>query len=145
MTTLPREGAILENVYHFPVRVYYEDTDAAGIVYYANYFKFAERARTEMLRLLGIEQELLRITTGLTFVVKRCSADFLQPARLDDDLLVITQLESIHGASVNFIQEVARADTILVRLNFQIACVSRNGRAHRLPSRFREAIQILVT
>jgi acyl-CoA thioester hydrolase len=139
--SLPREGVIGEDGYRFPVRIYYEDTDAAGVVYHTNYFKFAERARTEMLRQLGIEQEALRSATGLAFAVRRCSADFILPARLDDDLVVVTRVLALSGASVEFKQEVLRANIILVRLTFQIVCLGRNNRAHRLPAEFRAAFQ----
>jgi acyl-CoA thioester hydrolase len=138
--SLPREG-VDDECYRFPVRVYYEDTDAAGVVYHTNYFKYAERARTEMLRQFGIEQGALRSATGLTFAVRRCSADFILPARLDDDLVVVTRIVDLGGASVEFEQEILRADIILVRLTFQIVCLGRNNRAHRLPSEFRAAFQ----
>ncbi len=81
-----RSGTVQDDAHQFPLRVYYEDTDAAGIVYYANYLQFAERARTEMLRLLGFEHDELRRATGVVFAVRRCSADYLAPARLDDEL-----------------------------------------------------------
>ena len=77
--TLP-SGTVQGDVHHFPLRVYYEDTDAAGIVYYANYLKFAERARTEMLRLLGFEHGEMRRDSGRAFAVRHCSADYLAPA-----------------------------------------------------------------
>ena len=140
-TCLSRQGIFGEDGYRFPVRIYYEDTDAAGVVYHTNYFKFAERARTEMLRQLGIEQEALRSATGLAFTVRRCCADFIQPARLDDDLVVVTRVVALGGASVEFQQEILRADIILVRLTFQIVCLGRNNRAHRLPPEFRAAFQ----
>ncbi len=142
--SLPREGAIDDDDYRFPVRIYYEDTDAAGVVYHTNYFKFAERARTEMLRQLGIEQEALRSATGHAFTVRRCCADFIQPARLDDDLVVVTRVVALGGASVEFEQEILRADIILVRLTFQIVCLGGNNRAHRLPPEFRAAFQSKV-
>jgi acyl-CoA thioester hydrolase len=137
---LPRDGAVRDGAYFFPVRVYYEDTDAAGLVYYANYLKFAERARTEMLRRLGIEQEKLRAETGLTLVVRRCSADYLLPARLDDDLVVATRLAALAGASLDLDQEVLRGGATLVRLALQIACLGAKGRPHRLPAVLRTAL-----
>jgi len=95
MTALPRDGAVHDGAYLYPVRVYYEDTDAVGLVYHANYLKFAERARTEMLRRLGIEQERLRAESGVSFVVRRGTLDFRAPARLDDDLVVVTTLRAL--------------------------------------------------
>ncbi|HEX4113958.1 MAG TPA: tol-pal system-associated acyl-CoA thioesterase [Stellaceae bacterium] len=117
----------------FNLRVYWEDTDAGGLVYHANYLKFAERARTEMLRHLGIEQDKLRADTGLMFVVRRLVAEFLQPARLDDELAVATQLKHLGGASLDLDQEVRRADNALVRLALRIACIGQDGRPSRLP------------
>jgi acyl-CoA thioester hydrolase len=140
---LPRDGAVTDGAYLFPIRVYYEDTDAAGLVYYANYLKFAERARTEMLRRLGVEQERLRAETGLVFVVRRCTADYLLPARLDDDLVVATRLAALGGASLDLDQDVRRADAVLVRLAFQIACVGQSGRPQRLPPILRSALASL--
>lgn len=137
---LPRDGVVRDGAYLFPVRVYYEDTDAAGLVYYANYLKFAERARTEMLRRLGVEQERLRADTGLVFVVRRCAADYLLPARLDDDLVVVTRLKALGGASLDLDQDVRRGDALLVRLVFQIACLGQNGRPQRLPPVLRAAL-----
>jgi acyl-CoA thioester hydrolase len=140
---LPRDGVVGDGAYLFPVRVYYEDTDAAGLVYYANYLKFAERARTEMLRRLGVEQERLRAETGLVFVVRRCTADYLLPARLDDDLVVVTRLKALGGASLDLDQDVRRGDAVLVRLAFQIACLGQGGRPQRLSPVLRAALASL--
>ncbi|MBS0349722.1 MAG: tol-pal system-associated acyl-CoA thioesterase [Proteobacteria bacterium] len=120
-------------LFTFPVRVYYEDTDTANVVYHANYFKYSERARTEMLRDLGIEQETLRQLSGIVFVVRRCEADFLQPARLDDSLIVTTTIDSITGASILFYQEINKSAIILAKLRTQVACVDKQGRVQRLP------------
>lgn len=138
--SLPRQGAVEDGAYHYPVRVYYEDTDAAGLVYYANYLKFAERARTEMLRRLGVEQERLRAETGLAFVVRRCTIDYLLPARLDDDLVVTTRLAGLGGATLDLVQEVRRGDAPLVRLDILIAAVGQDGRPRRLPPALRAAL-----
>jgi acyl-CoA thioester hydrolase len=140
---LPRDGVVSDGDYLFPVRVYYEDTDAAGLVYYPNYLKFAERARTEMLRRLGVEQERLRAESGLVFVVRRCAADYLLPARLDDDLVVVTRLKALGGASLDLDQDVRRGDALLVRLVFQIACLGQSGRPQRLPPVLRSALSSL--
>jgi acyl-CoA thioester hydrolase len=137
---LPRDGRVEAGAYLYPVRVYYEDTDAAGLVYYANYLKFAERARTEMLRRLGVEQERLRAETGLGFVVRRCSVDYLLPARLDDDLVVLTRLAGLGAATLDIEQEVHRGAATLVRLSLAIAAVGRNGRPQRLPPTLRAAL-----
>jgi acyl-CoA thioester hydrolase len=118
----------------FNLRVYWEDTDAGGLVYHANYLKFAERARTEMLRHLGIQQEKLRDETGMLFVVRRLVAEYLLPARLDDELAVATRVKHLGGASLDLDQEVRRDDRALVRLALRIACLDRKGRAARLPT-----------
>ena len=94
-----------ERVFQHSLRVYWEDTDAGGIVFYANYLKFFERARTEWLRSLGIEQSLLRQTTGGIFVVSETSLRYLQPARLDDELLVTARLEAGGRASLIIAQQ----------------------------------------
>jgi acyl-CoA thioester hydrolase len=117
----------------FRLRVYWEDTDAGGLVYHANYLKFAERARTEMLRDFGIEQDRLRREAGLMFVVRRLAVEFEGPAGLDDELTVMTRLERLGGASLDLDQEVRRADRVLARLALKIACLARHGKPSRLP------------
>ena len=123
----------------FPVRVYYEDTDAGGFVYHANYLRFAERARTEMLRGFGMYQPQLAAENGILFVMRRCIADFLAPARLDDSLIVVSRLLNLRGASIDFEQSVTRERVDLVRLQVELACM-RNGRAARLPAPVRAAL-----
>jgi len=140
---LPRTGRIIDGVHHFPLRVYYEDTDAAGIVYYANYLKFAERARTEMMRCCGVDQERLRRETGIVLVVRRAIVDFLAPARLDDELVVRTRLVAHAGATLEVAQEVERADRPLVRLENRIACLGAGLRPTRLPPALVAAVAAL--
>ncbi len=127
----------------YNLRVYWEDTDAGGLVYHANYLKFAERARTEMLRHLGIEQEKLHGEAGMLFVVRRLVADYLQPARLDDELAVATEVRRLGGASLDLGQEVRRGDRPLVRLVLRIACLGRDGKPRRLPSAIAAAVASL--
>lgn len=116
-----------------PVRVYWEDTDAGGIVYYANYLRYAERGRTELLRALGVEQRALAAETGLVFAVRRVEADYLAPARLDDALDVATSVSEARGASAVMRQEIRRGGETLVRLRVVIACVGERGRPTRFP------------
>lgn len=137
---LPREGALAAGVHRFPVRIYYEDTDAAGIVYYANYLKFAERARTEMMRLFGVEHEKWRQSDGAAFIVRRTEIEYLAPARLDDELVVETRLKETGGASILLGQDIKRGDMLLVRSTILIACVGRNGKPVRLPSALRTVL-----
>jgi acyl-CoA thioester hydrolase len=125
-----------------PLRVYYEDTDAGGIVYHANYLKFAERARTEMLRAAGIDQSELRDRQGLGFVVRRCTVDYLAPARLDDALEVHCELRALKGAAIEMAQKVCKAgeDGPLVTLDLVVALVGPDGRPRRLPSDLRDRL-----
>jgi acyl-CoA thioester hydrolase len=140
---LPRSGVIRDGVHLYPVRVYYEDTDAAGLVYYANHLKYAERARTELLRLVGFEQERMRQETGTVFVVRHCRADYRAAARLDDDLVVWTRVAGAGAATLDLAQEIRRGDAVLVALEFQIACIGRDGRPQRLPPALRAALESL--
>ncbi|MEH6630316.1 MAG: tol-pal system-associated acyl-CoA thioesterase [Halopseudomonas aestusnigri] len=137
---LPLSGALENGAHRFPVRVYYEDTDNAKIVYHANYLKFAERARTEILRLLGIEQTELSQHFGLFFAVKDCFLKFVQPAYLDDLLEVRSQVTEMKGASFSFEQVIMRGDQALVRCNIRIACVSEKGGPARIPSEISQTL-----
>jgi acyl-CoA thioester hydrolase len=116
------------------VRVYYEDTDFAGIVYYANYLKFIERARTEMLREAGIDQSRLKAEHGLVFVVARVTVDYRAPARFDDLLTVETRVERIGRAALDMRQDVLRDERLLVTALVRLACIGETGRAVRLPT-----------
>lgn len=118
----------------FDVRVYYEDTDAGGRVYYANYLKFAERARTEILRSLGIEQmELLR-DHGTGFVVRKCTVEYFKPAMLDDRLTIETRIHDITKATLAMQQVISRNGEKLVTLEVKLAVIqAETGRVARLP------------
>lgn len=116
-----------------PVRVYYEDTDAGGIVYHAAYLRFAERGRTEFIRTLGVDQRSLRDETGLGFAVARLAIDYLRPARLDDRLEIHTEVARARGASADFLQTVLRDGETLARLDVRVACIDADGRPARLP------------
>jgi acyl-CoA thioester hydrolase len=118
------------------VRVYYEDTDAGGIVYHAAYLRFAERGRTEFVRKLGIDQQQLRAETGSGFVVTSLTIDYLKPAFLDDNLTITTEIDRIRPASVNFKQTVARESQIIAHLKVRVACLDGDGRLTRLPRAF---------
>lgn len=128
----------------FGVRVYYEDTDAGGIVFYANYLKFAERGRTEFLRDLGFDHIWLQETHGLGFVVRRCESDFLRSARLDDMLTVETRLSETGGARFIMSQRVLKDATILCELVVTLGCVGVNGRPSRLPGEVRNSLMSLI-
>lgn len=126
-----KETALRPHVYR--LRVFWEDTDAGGIVYYANYLKFAERARTELLRALGVSQRKLAESGGPVFAVRRVQADFLEPARLDDELAVETEVTGVRGASADMSQIIRRGDADLARMTVRIACVGPRGRPTRFP------------
>ena len=134
-------GRIEGGMHLLPVRIYYEDTDAAGIVYYANYLRYAERARTEMLRLAGIEQGEVSRRQGLAFAVRAFSADYRRPARLDDLLEVRSRMLRLGAASLDAEQTIARDETDLVRISVRIACIGRDGRPARIPAEIKTLLQ----
>jgi acyl-CoA thioester hydrolase len=117
----------------FELRVYYEDTDLAGIVYYANYLRFIERARTEWVRGLGVDQGALKRDEGIVFAVRRVEADYLKPARFDDLLTVTTRLVELGGARIELEQEVLRAGERLFAARVVLVCMSEAGGAVRIP------------
>ena len=114
-------------LFSFDLRVYYEDTDAGGVVYYANYLRFMERARTEWLRTLGVNQDELASRSGVLFAVRRAAVEFLKPARLDDALHVSVAVTRIGNASIEFAQQVVRAQTVLCTGAIKIACLAVDG------------------
>jgi len=109
--------------FHWPIRVYYEDTDAGGVVFYANYLKFLERARTEMLRDMGFEQDQLIAEQKLIFVVRSVQIDYLAPARFNDALEATAQVTQAKKVSLNFEQTVTRNGDVLCKGNVRIACL----------------------
>ena len=118
-----------------PVRVYYEDTDAAGVVYYANYLKFMERARTDWLAALGFPLPAFEREHGVVFVVHRCEIDFLQPARLNDALAVTVEVEQCRASRLVARQEVRRGETVLTSARVTLACVdAARWRPVRIPA-----------
>lgn len=119
------------------LRVYYEDTDLAGIVYYANYLRFIERARTEWVRAIGVDQVALRANLGIVFAVRRVEADYLRPAHFDDQLEVRTALKSLGGARIDLTQDIWRGDTRLFASVVTLVAIDSDGRAVRLPALLR--------
>ena len=116
----PTSGHFSEGVHVLPLRIYYEDTDAAGIVYYANWLRFLER--------------------GLNWVVRRCTIDYLKPARLDETIEVVTGCGELRGASLDMIQQARRGGETLVRAELVVACMGSGGRPVRLPQHLRTAL-----
>ena len=128
--------------FHHPVRVYWEDTDAGGIVFYANYLKFFERARTEWLRALGHSQQEMVDTTGCMFVVQETSVRYLRPARLDDWLVITVDVTERGMASLRIAQQAWRGETLLAEGEIRIGCVDRTTmKPHRIPGPIFEAIE----
>ncbi len=123
----------------FPVRVYYEDTDLAGIVYYANYLKFIERARSEWVRDLGIDQVQMK-TEGLVFAVRRVEADYFAPARYDDELTVETTMQTGSGVRLVVRQDVKRGEEVLFSALVTIICMTGQGNVARLPAMIRQSV-----
>jgi acyl-CoA thioester hydrolase len=125
----------------WPVRVYYEDTDAGGVVYYANYLKFFERARTEMLRAMGHEQDQL-MKEGIIFVVRSLQVDYLTPARFNELLQVSADLSLVKKASFDFEQQITRGDEVLCKATIRIACLdARTMRPKAIPEKLQEQLK----
>ena len=125
--------------FRHPVRVYWEDTDAGGVVFYANYLKFFERARTEWLRSLGVQQQALREATGAMFVVTDTALRYKQPARLDDALQITVVVDEFRPASMKLSQQAWRGDTLLCGGEIRIGCVAaQNFRPCRIPNAITE-------
>jgi acyl-CoA thioester hydrolase len=129
-------------MHKFPLRVYYEDTDMAGIVYYANYLKFIERARSEYVRECGVDQVALKAERGIVFAVRRIEADYLEPAYFDDILTVETTIEAETGARMAMAQDVKRGDTVLFTALVTLVSIRvSNGTPTRLPAEIRQIVK----
>ncbi|KAA3654034.1 MAG: tol-pal system-associated acyl-CoA thioesterase [Proteobacteria bacterium] len=122
-------------------RVYYEDTDAAGVVYYANYWRFCERGRTEWLRQRGFDQQVLMADTGIAFVVRRVEGNYLRPARLDDTLTITTAVDTLKRASLSFSQNIFCGAELLFEATVTVACLdTRRNRAVAIPDSIRHTL-----
>lgn len=128
------------HVFHFPVRVFYEDTDAGGVVYHANYLKFAERARTEWLRQLGIGRERLEREFDIMFVVRRADIDWRRPARLDDLLMVETKLAGLGKVRMTLLQTVKRGDQLLCGMEIEVVAVNSTFAPTLLPEELKQIL-----
>lgn len=137
LAAIPAQAA-----HRYDLRVYYEDTDAGGIVYHANYLRFAERARTEALRALGVPHADLVRDHHRMFVVRRVKLDYLRPARLDESLAVLTDQRGLGAASVRLRQDVVGAEGVCAAATIDLACVRTDtGRPARIPPAWREALK----
>ena len=123
--------------HRLPLRIYYEDTDLAGIVYYANYLKFIERGRSEWVREMGVDQAELKRNEGVVFAVRRVEADYHSPAKYDDEVVVTTQVEAVTGARLVVKQTVERNGVVLFSALVTIVAINEAGAPARLPAAFR--------
>ncbi|KUF09827.1 tol-pal system-associated acyl-CoA thioesterase [Pseudoponticoccus marisrubri] len=126
--------------HRFPIRVYYEDTDMAGIVYHANYLKFIERARSDWVKAQGLDQNAMRERDGIVFVVRRIEADYLLPAKYDEALEVRTTVRSLTGVRLVMGQEVMRDEDCVFRAEVTAVCVTTEGHPVRLPAALRRHV-----
>lgn len=126
--------------HRFPLRVYYEDTDAGGIVYYANYLRFFERGRTEMLRSINVNHHTLQAQHGLIFAVRSCSIEYLAPARLDDALEVTTEICALGASRLDMRQDIRHEEKILTTARVTVVAIGNDGRAKRIPPALRQVI-----
>ncbi|MEO5706700.1 MAG: tol-pal system-associated acyl-CoA thioesterase [Alteraurantiacibacter sp.] len=133
------EGWFVGQCHHFPLRIYYEDTDLSGLVYHANYLRYAERARSDMLRLLGIDQRAVSEAGEGHYAVAEANIRFLRPARLDDSLVVQTHCVELRAASVRLAQQVWREGELLVEVTIRVGFIGPDGRPRRQPDGWRAA------
>lgn len=124
-------------IHRHPVRVYYEDTDLAGIVYYANYLKFIERGRSEWVRDIGVDQGALKEETGIVFAVRRVEADYLSPAHFGDDLVVETEPVELGRVRIEMAQRIFRGKDLLFEAQVTLVPIGADGRPARLPAEIR--------
>ncbi len=141
----PYAGAWVGRTHHYAVRVYFEDTDVAGIVYYANYLKFMERARSDMLRAIGIDQRATLDAGEGVYVVAAVNIRYVRPARLDDALLIASEVREVRAASCLIHQRVRRGDELIAEAEIRAAFLSRDGRPRRQPPAWIETFEGLVT
>jgi len=142
----PHSGIIKRNIHYFPLRVYYEDTDIGGVVYYANYFKFMERARSEMLRVLGIDQAKMldyNNADDVSFVVRHAEVEFKAPARFDDSLVVTTEILKVGGASIVMKQNILKEKGILLESIIKAAVIGENGKVKRMPRSILSKLELI--
>jgi len=132
---------VSKKTHQFPVRIYYEDTDHGGVVYYANYLKFMERARTEFLRGLGLELDELESTFGILFAVTEIHVHYRNPARFNDALIVESKLTEARGARMAFRQDIFRKSEVLIEGEVRLACMDRAGHPRRIPDEVVRLIQ----
>ena len=134
----PYRGGFVGTEHHFALTVYFEDTDTAGVVYYANYLKFMERARSDMIRAVGVDQNQVLRSGGGAYYVAHAEIRYLRPARLGDELVVLSEVEQVRAASVQIHQRVMRSDELLTDARVTAAFLDANGRPQRQPKEWVE-------
>ncbi|HEX8124288.1 MAG TPA: YbgC/FadM family acyl-CoA thioesterase [Allosphingosinicella sp.] len=140
----PADGVMRGVTHLFPLRVYFEDTDVAGIVYYANYLRFVERARSDMLRLIGIDQRAALEAGEGVYVVAEVAVKYRAPAKLADDLVIVTGIEKVRAATVLIHQRVMRGDEVLAEVKVTAAFLTPDGRPRRHPAEWVETFERLL-
>lgn len=142
----PDAGQWTGGAHRLPIRVYYEDTDFTGVVYYANYLKFLERGRTDALRTAGVSHsDLLAVDPPLGFAVRRITVDYIAPARIDDALVVETRFVAARGARLSVSQRIVKGESVLITAQVDAACIDLNGRPRRLPAATAASFERLIT
>ena len=141
----PYRGGFVGAEHRFALTVYFEDTDTAGVVYYANYLKFMERARSDMLRAVGIDQQAALRGDGSAYFVVRVDIHYRRPARLGDDLQVVSSVEQVRASSVNIHQRVMRGPELLADASVTAAWLDREGRPRRQPKEWVETFRQIGT
>lgn len=135
----PPSGTLDGTTHRFPLRVYFEDTDLTGMVYHANYLKWFERARTELLRLIGVEQRDTHEGGGGAYAVAELSIRYLAPARLDDEIVIESRAVEIRAASCRLVQRALRGETLVAEAQLRVGFVGADGRPRRQPEEWRAA------
>ena len=141
---IPYRGGFVGPEHHFALTVYFEDTDTAGVVYYANYLKFMERARSDMLRAVGVDQRDVLDSGGGAYYVAQVSIRYVKPAKLGDDLVVVSAVETVRAASVEIHQRVIRGSELLTDARVTAAFLDANGRPQRQPKEWVEKFNGIV-
>ena len=139
----PSAGSIKGTTHYFPLRVYIEDTDLGGVVYHANYLRYLERARSDLLRCLGINQRAAIETGQGVYAVAEMQIKYCRPARLDDDLVVVSQLDEIGGASCTIVQKILRGQEVLTTATVTVAFLAPDGRPKRHPAEWLQKFEEL--
>ncbi|MDA1283504.1 MAG: tol-pal system-associated acyl-CoA thioesterase [Proteobacteria bacterium] len=132
------------NTFNFSIKIYYEDTDAEGVVYYANYLKFIERARTKMINACGTSLKILHTEHDCRFIVKICNLDYIKSANLEDILQVRTSLEKISNASFILNQNIFRNEDLILKAEIVIVCIDKHHKPSKIPNFLKEKIQLLI-